>query len=538
MPQFDYNIANSLRPIQLESPMNQLAQAYQIKGAQQNMQMNALSMQEKERAAAEDEQIRLISAKKGVDYTSPEYLNQVMAISPKRGMALAKEGHAMRGEAAKARKEAADALDKELGTFRSFAPQVNSEESVAQYVKAMYGHPFIGELARSTVPFEQSLENNLKAFRENPDQWRINASGITGDKILDSTLKIQKQREEQKRREYSDYVYQTLDQGGEPVPFAQFAAPAPAAPAPAPAPAAPTSATPSAPVEGGALPIGDGGEKILPAMPVTTKAVGIPGINPYAAMLYRTGDPRDKDMADKIQAAYAEDKKIPTDIKELKAYMAMTPTEKRAFEKLQKLRGTNISVNDNAKVAHTTTDNAGNVTFYNAYGKVISTHDKAGKPSATFEKTQAQSKQMQNDLTLAISELEKATKPGGLIDQSTGSGIGRVADVAARFVGKANTGDIAIGKLQIIADLPLKMIPRFEGPQSDKDTQSYKEAAAQVADPTLPREVRKAAAIELLRIMKARKNQFITRDMASGDVGAPSESSVRSQADAILNGGQ
>jgi hypothetical protein len=105
-----------------------------------------------------------------------------------------------------------------------------------------------------------------------------------------------------------------------------------------------------------------------------------------------------------------------------------------------------------------------------------------------------------------------------LIDQSTGSGIGRFADVGARFVGQANPGDIAIGKIAPVADLTLKMIPRFEGPQSDKDTASYKEAAGQLADPTLPTKIRKEAGKTVLRLMQQRKGQFVTNDMAAQGV--------------------
>jgi hypothetical protein len=82
-------------------------------------------------------------------------------------------------------------------------------------------------------------------------------------------------------------------------------------------------------------------------------------------------------------------------------------------------------------------------------------------------------------------------------------------------------GDIAAGQLAPIADLALKMVPRFEGPQSNADTTSYKQAAGQLADSTLPAEIRKAAGKEVLRLMKARKNQFITSDMASGNTAVP-----------------
>jgi hypothetical protein len=167
------------------------------------------------------------------------------------------------------------------------------------------------------------------------------------------------------------------------------------------------------------------------------------------------------------------------------------------------------------------TNAKGDVIVLDKSGKPMSTLPNAGKPSATYEKTQAQQKTLAADRDLAITELEKAVTQGGLIDQSTGSGAGKLLDVGARFVGKATEGDIAIGKLQPIADIVLKMVPRFEGPQSDKDTASYKEAAGQLADAGLPRAIRKAAANEVLRIMKARKNQFQTQDMASGNVATP-----------------
>jgi hypothetical protein len=166
-------------------------------------------------------------------------------------------------------------------------------------------------------------------------------------------------------------------------------------------------------------------------------------------------------------------------------------------------------------VAFRETDAAGNVTLLNKFGEVITpTAPVRGKPSAAYEKTAAQRKQLAIDIDRTINELTEATKKGGLIDQSTGSGIGRAIDVGAAFVGQATPGAIAIGRLQPIADMVLKMVPRFEGPQSDKDTQSYKEAAGQLANAQLPNEIRKQAALEIVRLMKARKSQFATSDMA------------------------
>jgi len=171
-------------------------------------------------------------------------------------------------------------------------------------------------------------------------------------------------------------------------------------------------------------------------------------------------------------------------------------------------------------VANTVTDAAGNVTQFNRFGQIIGKPGAVGKPSATFEKTAALQKQTGRDLDLAIKELTEATKDKGLIDQSTGSGAGRLVDVAAGFAGQATPGAIAIAKLKPIADIALKMVPRFEGPQSDKDTQTYKEAAGQLADPSLPTQIRKEAGKEVLRLMKARKGQFVNEAMAAEGIGA------------------
>jgi hypothetical protein len=171
-------------------------------------------------------------------------------------------------------------------------------------------------------------------------------------------------------------------------------------------------------------------------------------------------------------------------------------------------------------VANTVTDAAGNVTQFNRFGEIIGKPGQVGKPSATFEKTAALQKQQAKDLTLAIGELERVTKDGGLIDQSTGSGAGRAIDIGAGIIGQATPGAIAIAKLKPIADIALKMVPRFEGPQSDKDTASYKEAAGQLADPSLPTEIRKQAGREVLRLMKARKGQFVNEAMAAEGMSA------------------
>ena len=171
---------------------------------------------------------------------------------------------------------------------------------------------------------------------------------------------------------------------------------------------------------------------------------------------------------------------------------------------------------DLRKVANTVPGESGSIDQFNIYGQKIGHYEGVAKPSAQFIKTREQTKTLGKNLDLAITELENATKDGGLIDQSTGSGLGKLANTARGFItGGASKGAIAGAKLAPIADLGLKMVPRFEGPQSDKDTQSYKEASGQLADTSIPNDIRKDAGKTVLRLLKARKGQFVTPEMAA-----------------------
>ena len=165
-----------------------------------------------------------------------------------------------------------------------------------------------------------------------------------------------------------------------------------------------------------------------------------------------------------------------------------TARHNKEMERLRRAEINKPSAGENPnKVAHTSTDDQGNVTFYNAFGQVIRTEANAGKRSPNVIKAEQAEKNLGRDIERTSKELADIVKDGGLIDKSTGSGFGRAVDVTNRFFGKATEGDIAASSLAPIADMVLKMVPRFEGPQSDKDTASYKEAAGRLADPTLPR---------------------------------------------------
>jgi hypothetical protein len=113
------------------------------------------------------------------------------------------------------------------------------------------------------------------------------------------------------------------------------------------------------------------------------------------------------------------------------------------------------------------------------------------------------------DMLLGIDPAtQQPAKGGGILKKATGSGIGSLVDKTAGFFGMGTEGAIEGAKIAPLADPILKMVPRFEGPQSDKDTASYKEAAGNLANTDLPKDVRIQSAKTIKEIMTRRRNQF------------------------------
>ena len=179
-------------------------------------------------------------------------------------------------------------------------------------------------------------------------------------------------------------------------------------------------------------------------------------------------------------------------------------------------QGQQVPIKDPTAVVSTVTDAQGTVRGLNYKGEIVSTTKGVGKPSPFVEKTAAAKEQLNKDLDTAIRNLTDAIKPGGLLEQSTASGIGRAYDAGAAFVGRATEGAVAAAQLAPIADLVLKMVPRFEGPQGVKDVESYERAAGQLANASLPVATRKGAAEVILKLMTERRGQFEMKGQVGG----------------------
>lgn len=203
----------------------------------------------------------------------------------------------------------------------------------------------------------------------------------------------------------------------------------------------------------------------------------------------------------------------------------MTPFQKASLELQERLAGQGVTYQVDARgnIVALPTKTAGGTS---PVGTVVTGEGGKpipAKPTPFQEKAEAQRKQLSRDLDMAIVEIQNAIKPGGLLEKSTASGLGKMVDTGAAFFGKSTPGAEAAAALKPIADMALKLVPRFEGPQSDKDTASYKEAAGQLGNESLPVATRKKAAETIVRLMKERRNQFANQAMINEGISPVAE---------------
>lgn len=88
------------------------------------------------------------------------------------------------------------------------------------------------------------------------------------------------------------------------------------------------------------------------------------------------------------------------------------------------------------------------------------------------------------------------------IRESTGSGIGTKVDQLAGMIGASPKGAQAIAKLDVLSYSLLANVPRFEGPQSDRDVAIYSKAAGDFANSDKPVATRLAALDAMVTLLK------------------------------------
>lgn len=114
-------------------------------------------------------------------------------------------------------------------------------------------------------------------------------------------------------------------------------------------------------------------------------------------------------------------------------------------------------------------------------------------PKAIQEAKTAYAQDLQTNIKNAYDVYKVASEIEKTLPKAHGSGIGNIVGGIQNFVGIESNKNAADAELKVMADKLLKAVPRFSGPQSDKDVASYKEAAGAIGDASLPMNVRMAA---------------------------------------------
>lgn len=180
----DPSIALGVKPVQFESPINQMAKVYELQNMQQTSQANQLAMQEKQRAIAEDEAVRNYFAQQ--DRSSPDFAKGLYGISPKTGQAYEKFQAETSKEKTLAKNAEIEQLTKIHGVLKTGATQVLANPTLANAIRVTQ------EVGRMTGSDVASDIAELTALGENPEAIRRWAAGhaLEADKLMPKTDKL------------------------------------------------------------------------------------------------------------------------------------------------------------------------------------------------------------------------------------------------------------------------------------------------------------------------------------------------------------
>jgi hypothetical protein len=90
-------------------------------------------------------------------------------------------------------------FDRKFKLFQSITPNLRTIDDVTQFVAASYADPDLGPVLTQIRPFEVALTANQDAFNEDPDNWRLQAAGVSPKEIAEiARNKAKEEREANK----------------------------------------------------------------------------------------------------------------------------------------------------------------------------------------------------------------------------------------------------------------------------------------------------------------------------------------------------
>lgn len=138
-----------------------------------------------------------------------------------------------------------------------------------------------------------------------------------------------------------------------------------------------------------------------------------------------------------------------------------------------------------------------------------------GNQQSAKQLQETQAELQSHDATLVNIQAAKDIFAKG---QATGSGFGAMVDGVYRFTGNTNEGMKASRELKVISGRLALSVPRFSGPQSDKDVALYRETVADVGNEQLTLEERQAALLQAEALVLKAQEQAQGRLVQSGDL--------------------
>jgi hypothetical protein len=185
MAGIDYSIPGQFKGIQLESPMNQMAQAMQLRNLQETSQLNALRAQDAQRQSSQRNALSRIYADTSLKPGSPEQLARIQQEAPDlyEGVATRAAQQAELAEKIEGRKY--QNFERKFKLYQSVTPTIKTVDDVSKFVSASYADPDLGPILTQIRPYADALNSNLDAFNDNPENWRLQAAGVSPEKIAE-----------------------------------------------------------------------------------------------------------------------------------------------------------------------------------------------------------------------------------------------------------------------------------------------------------------------------------------------------------------
>ena len=185
MAGIDYSIPGQFKGIQIESPINQMTQAMQLRGLQESSQMNALRMQEAQRQSSQRNALSRIYADTSLKQGSPEQLARIQQEAPDlfEGVANRAAQQAELAERIEGRKY--QNFERKFKLYQSVTPTIKTVDDVSKFVSASYADPDLGPILNQIRPYADALNSNLDAFNDDAENWRLQAAGVSPEKIAE-----------------------------------------------------------------------------------------------------------------------------------------------------------------------------------------------------------------------------------------------------------------------------------------------------------------------------------------------------------------